>query len=230
MPSKVMAAPPESISASSTFKIQPMPAPVIKTSLRDQIVEQLRNDVLCGRLNEGARLNEVALAKQFGVSRTPIREAIQQLTHEGLLHGQPNIGVKVSGRAPDSIQELVIPIRRSLEIYALKACFDSLNDSDFKAWDALLEKMREACLARDFHTIAEQDIAFHRSIIRRAGQGDLEAIWALLVSRVRHHFWESQSRDYDEPLAIYQEHRRIIDVFREGDLDSAVAALTENIA
>ena len=74
-------------------------------SLREQIAERIRNDVLCGRLSEGERLNEIKLGEQFGVSRTPIREALQQLMHEGLLEGRPNIGVKVAARLPKVVAE-----------------------------------------------------------------------------------------------------------------------------
>lgn len=204
--------------------------PQLVLGLREQIADQLRSDVLCGRLTEGERLSEMKLVERFGVSRTPIREALQQLTHEGLLEGRPNVGVKVSHRPPDSIRELVVPIRRSVETFALRSFFADLTDADFSRWHAILEKMRAACLAADYPAIAEQDIAFHHSIVRRAGQRDLEQIWNSILARVRHHFWETQQRDYATPLEIHDEHVRIVEVFRGGDIESAVKALEKNIA
>ncbi|WP_437227331.1 GntR family transcriptional regulator [Planctomicrobium sp. SH661] len=207
-----------------------MPVPVLKLSLREQIVEQLRNDVLCGRLSVGDRLNEADLAKQFGVSRTPIREALQQLTYEGLLDGRHNAGVTVASMPPDSIREFVVPIRRSVETFALRSVFDSLTEADFRQWENVLDKMRQACIDRDYPSIGEQDIAFHRLLIRRAGLSDVEAIWNTLVSRVRHHFSETHQRDYADPVKIYEEHADIIEVFRRGKLEDAVRALEKNIA
>lgn len=207
-----------------------MDLPIRNLSLREQIVEHLRNDVLCGRLADGERLNEVELAKRFGVSRTPIREALQQLTTEGLLDGQRNVGVKVAQRSLDSIRELVVPIRRSVETFALRLFFETINEQDFSRWSGILEKMRMACLADDYPAIAEHDIAFHRSIVRRAGQRDLEAIWSSIVSRIRHHFCETQRRLYSQPISIYDEHVRILDVFRQGNVELAVEALAKNIA
>lgn len=199
-------------------------------SLREQIVDRLRNDILCGRLAEGEPLTELRLVQQFGVSRTPIREALQQLTHEGLLEGKPNAGVKVASRPPDAIRELVVPIRRSVETFALRSCFEQLSAADFKKWREILNRMRSACIEHDYAAIAEHDIEFHRSIIRRSGQKDLESIWSSLLARVRSHFWETQRRNYSDPIEIYEEHERIVSVFESGDLERSIAALEENIS
>ncbi len=199
-------------------------------SLREQIAERIRNDVLCGRLAEGEPLTEAKLVARFGVSRTPIREALQQLTHEGLLEGRPNAGVKVAHRPPDAIRELVVPIRRRVETFALRSFFSDLNEADFDQWNRILAALRAACEAGDYAAIAEQDIEFHRSIIRRAKQRDLESLWASLLARVRSHFWATQRRNYSEPLEIYEEHARIIDAFRSGDIETAVTALENNIS
>jgi DNA-binding GntR family transcriptional regulator len=205
-------------------------APALVFSLREQIANQLRIDVLSGRLPEGERLSEVELVERFGVSRTPIREALQQLTHEGLLEGKPNSSVMVTHRPPDAIRELVVPIRRSVETFALRAYFSEISENDFRHWDDLLAHLRAACMERDYEKIAEYDIEFHRSIVRRAHQRDLESIWAALVARVRSHFWQTQRRDYFDPIEIYEEHRRIVEVFRSGDIDAAMKALEENIS
>jgi DNA-binding GntR family transcriptional regulator len=198
-------------------------------SLREQIAERIRTDVLCGRIPAGERLNEVKLSEQFGVSRTPIREAIQQLMHEGLLEGRPNTGVKVADRPADVICDFIIIIRRMVETFALRLYFHELNETDFAHWRAILERMRLACEAEDFMAIAEHDIEFHGSIVRRAMQRDLESIWTSLVARVRSHFWETQRRNYASAMDIYEEHMRILEAFRSGKVETAVAVLEERI-
>ena len=207
-----------------------MKTPLSNLSLREQIVGILRNDVLCGRRAGGDHLNEVDLAQRFGVSRTPIREALQQLMHEGLVVGQRNAGIRVASRPLDSIRELVVPIRRSVETFALRSYFHTITEADFVVWNNILEEMRYACLADDFPSIAEQDIAFHRALVRRSGQPDLEAIWSSIVVRLRHHFQDTQQRIYDQPLSIFDEHMRILDVFRQANLEASVEALAANIA
>ena len=196
--------------------------------LREQIVDRLRNEILSGRLAAGRRISEASLVERFGVSRTPIREALLQLTHEGLLDAKPNCGVRVAPAPCDGIHELVVPIRRTIETFALRSFFETIHGDDFQLWEAILDRMKAACQARDFPAIAEQDLDFHRSIIRRADMPDLEAIWSAIVARVRSHFQQTQS-EYTDPMDIHAEHARIVDVFRTGDVDRAVVMLEANI-
>lgn len=203
--------------------------PILVHGLREQIVQQLRDDLLCGSFDEGQRLSEQAMVDRFGVSRTPIREALAQLSYEGLLDVEPNRGVRVAATPPDAIRELIVPVRRALESYALGLIFDDLTGDDFRLWDELLAEMRSACKVGDCHATVRWDIRFHRSIIQRAAQKDLEAIWSAIVARVRSHFWKSH-RAYDDLTDLYREHRDIVDVFRAGDKGRAIAALTESIA
>ena len=109
------------------------------------------------------------MGEQFGVSRTPIRKALQQLMHEGLLEGRPNTGVKVAvARPADAICDFIVIIRRMVEIFALRIFFNQLTESDFAHWQSILERMRQACVEEDYTAIAKHDIDFHRSIVRRA--------------------------------------------------------------
>src|SRR5437016_14274971 len=107
---------------------------VIETAIRtvrEQITDRLRDDILSGRLAEGERLQEAKLAERFGVSRGPIREVLAQLTHEGLAEAKPNCGVKVSLSDSDSVRELIVPIRRVIETFALKHFFQEIGERDF---------------------------------------------------------------------------------------------------
>src|SRR5262245_43386424 len=121
----------------------------IVRGLRSQIADGIREDILSGRLAEGERLSEMGLAQRFGVSRGPVREALVQLTQEGLLVAKPHCGVRVAAPTPDSVRALIIPIRRTMETYALRLIFDDLNGDDFAAWDRILQRMALACQQKD---------------------------------------------------------------------------------
>ncbi len=196
--------------------------------LREQIVEQLRSDILTGRFQSGERISETSLVERFQVSRTPIREALQQMVHEGLLESKPNCGVRVVQPVPGEVHDLIIPIRRTIETYALRRIFDTLSFEDFRLWDEILTRMADACRRKDYPAIAEEDIAFHRSLIRRANLPDLEAVWTAIVNRIRIHFRQTQ-KQYADPTQIHAEHVAIVDAFRSDKLDEAIRKLEQNI-
>lgn len=196
--------------------------------LREQIVKQIRKDVFSGKLSVGERLSEISLGARFNVSRTPVREALQQLVQEGILESKPNHGVRVAAEACDSVSELVISIRRMIETFALRSCFDSLNEENFRQWEEILDRLAEACWKRDYQEIASLDIEFHRAIIHRAGISALDTIWKSNVSRMRTHFRATQL-NYFDPMDVYAEHVAILEAFRVGSLDVAVTLLEENI-
>lgn len=188
----------------------------------------LREEILTGRLQAGSRLTEAGLSSRFGVGRGLVREAVQKLSSQGLVISRPNRGAVVAPEAPREIRNLIIPIRRTVEVYALRLIFDELDEADFAAWNVILARMLDACVRRDFHGIAEADLAFHRRILERAGQPDLIVIWETLVGRIRSHFRKTQKLSADA-MEIYEEHRALAESFRGRDLAAAVRLLKEKI-
>jgi DNA-binding GntR family transcriptional regulator len=202
----------------------------IVRGLRIQIVERIREDIMSGRLTGGQRLSELALGRRFGVSRGPIREALVQLAQEGLVDRKPNCGVHVSMPVPDSIRAVIVPIRRTIETFALQSIFDELNEDDFRRWEAILKRMAKACQEMDPVAAVEQDIAFHRLLLERAGQPDLLAIWSTIVARVRGHFMEVHRARRDQPIDVHADHQQLVEAFRSGDREAAVQTLEAHIA
>ncbi len=198
-------------------------------SMREQIVGRLRDDILAGRLAEGERLHEAKLAERFGVSRGPIREVLAQLTHEGLLDAKPNCGVKVAPSDSESVRELIVPIRRVIETFALKHFFHEIKERDFLAWETILHHLKSACERKDLAGITQFDIAFHRSILTRAGVPALLTIWQTIVARIRRHFQHATSHYGHDLMEIFEQHRRLVEVFRSGDRDAAIKALEDHI-
>lgn len=193
-----------------------------------EIAEQLRGDILSGRIAEGGRLTEQELAKRFGVGRSPVREAVLRLSMQGLLASRPNRGAIISPGAPLEIRKLVVPIRRTVESFALETVFDSLTEEDFQKWEEIVQRMKQACEEGDLYAIAELDIAFHRTLVERTRQPDLLVIWDALVGRIRSHFRRMQ-RSNGESNEIYQEHKAILECFRKGSLEEAKRMLRAKI-
>jgi DNA-binding GntR family transcriptional regulator len=194
-------------------------------SLREQVADRLRRDVLAGELPPGEHLREVELAGRFGVSRGPVRDALLQLAKEGWLVLEPHCGAKVAGPAPEILLPLIRAQRRKVEGFALRRFFKDVTPDDFAAWDEVLEKMRGACEREDYPAIVLQDIALHLSFIERAGQPEVLDLWLPLVARMRFAY----EKYYHNALEIYDEHRAIIDALRRRDLKATLKALETNI-
>ena len=198
-------------------------APVFRT-IREQVADRIRTDVLSGRLSEGSSLREQSLARQYGVSRAPIRDALLQLTQEGLLVAKPNCGVKVGSPSGEEIQPLVVELRRKIEVFALRRVFSKLTDADIDRLDETVQRLRIACETEDLAAVVQQDMALHRYILEATGNTDLLSMWLPIVSRMFLHY--SRHRNMMES---YREHAAIVDAIRKKDKRAAIAALKENI-
>jgi DNA-binding GntR family transcriptional regulator len=194
-------------------------------SLREQVADHLRRDVLAGELAPGAHLREVELAGRFGVSRGPVRDALLQLAQEGWLVLEPHCGAKVAGPAPEALLPLIRAQRRLIEKFALRRFFKEVTADELAGWDDILEKMRAACDREDYPAIVLQDIALHLSFIECAGQRELLELWLPLVARMRFAY----EKYYHNALEIYEEHRAIVDALRRRDLRATLKALETNI-
>jgi DNA-binding GntR family transcriptional regulator len=197
--------------------------PVVRT-IREQIVEQIRREVLSGQLVEGEALREESLAKRFGVSRGPIRDALLQLSQEGLLQSRPNCGAKVAPGPSPAIQPLVIQLRRQIESFAVELIFDRLTPHDMEALQAILERLRTACEDEDIAALVDHDMAFHRWFVDRVGDADLTKMWLAIVTRM----WLRYTR-HTHLMDSFAEHQEVTAAIRRGDKVGAIEALVNNI-
>ena len=192
------------------------------------VVEKIRSDILSGVLKEETPLREMQLAQKFNVGRSKIREALIILSNEGLTHSKRNFGMRVSKFSNDAIDNLVTPLRRTVEIFALRQYFHEINKEDIRSWEDCLRKMKKACREKNFQKIAECDIAFHRLIVERSNILDVISIWNFLISRVKGHFMRNYHK-YGDPMEIFFEHEAILAMFKTGKLESVVKILESNI-
>lgn len=201
-----------------------MPPPVAVRTVREQIVDRLRTEVLSEHLRSEEPLREVELAERFGVGRGPIRDALLQLTHEGALVYQTNRGVRVGAPATDELRELLVDTRRRIEAHALEACFESFDEDDHDWMQENLAALASACEKADVPAIVEEDMAFHRWLVRRGGGPDLEAVWLPICVRIRLNY--ARHDDYRE---VHAEHERIVSAIRRGRRKTAVNALAKHV-
>ncbi|MDP4624518.1 MAG: GntR family transcriptional regulator [Akkermansiaceae bacterium] len=194
-------------------------------TIREQITERLRSEVLSQHLTAGESLREVALAKRYGVSRAPVRDALLQLTNEGLLVAKPNCGVKVAPLPDGSLQPLIIRLRREIEQVALERLFDRIDEVDFALLQVILDELRDACSTGQSSSVAQCDMAFHRFIITSSGVPELLTLWLPVVSRMMLHY----SR-HENWMESHREHVAISESIQKKDHILASRLLTKNIS
>ena len=198
--------------------------PPLQYSLREQIASHLRNEILAGQFKENERLREEMLSKRYKTSRGPVRDALLQLSKEGLLIGQPNRGVRVRPSTHGKVRELMVRLRREIETFALDILFKDITKEDLVLWASYLKKFREACRSSNIVEVVEFDLAFHRSIVGKVGQEDLLSVWTPLIT----HLFLPYSR-HERLLDSYDEHMAIVNAIKKRDKKAAMKLLMDNI-
>jgi DNA-binding GntR family transcriptional regulator len=179
----------------------------------------LRELILDGRLEPGARLREAEFAERLGIARHSFRAAAQILVAEGLLHREPNRGVRVPVFEPDDLID-VFRLRTALEVEAVRLLIAS---GEIPA--AISESVEELSALPDdvpWRAVVEPDMRFHRAIIDASGSERLVRAYSTVQSEVllclvwlRPH--------YDRPAEVAAEHEELIAALRGGDADRAEA-------
>lgn len=135
---------------------------------QERTVTALRTDILSGALSPGARVVQEDIAERYGVSRVPLREALQLLTSEGLVSHHPNRGYFVTELSIEDLLE-VYHLRRILEEEAIRQAVPALSDDDVSHLRALAAAVEDAAEARDVNLLTEANRRFHFALFEAAG-------------------------------------------------------------
>ncbi len=193
-------------------------------SIPEQIAEQLRRDILSCRLEEDAPLREQRLSERFGVSRGPVRAALQQLAKEGLVIGVPNVGVRVAPHPNDDVRPVIIKMRRTIEEFTLNMVFDQITNDIIHHLEEILEKLRNACEQGDIQALQEYDRTFHSTLVELYGERRLFNIWHSMFTWMIFRYTR-----HEDLMESYCEHKDILEAIKNGDKKKALDLLKNNI-
>ena len=194
----------------------------------DQIADILREAILTGKLEDGAELNQVALAEHFRVSRVPIREALRQLHAEGLILQEAHRRAVVSTLTVEHIDEL-FDLRIMHETYLLKRAFDHMDRAALDEAQRSLELM--ARLDNDEHERwLEENRRFHAAIYRCSGATFTIELTAGIAARTtRYLYLKSGGMGVQRQAQAHREHEVIHGAIVSGDRELAVRELEVHI-
>jgi DNA-binding GntR family transcriptional regulator len=197
--------------------------------MHDRVVAEMRRRIISGELPAGVNLSEVALAESFGVSRTPVREALKRLQSEGLVTIRPRVGTFVTTPSRREITEL-FEMKELLEgaaarLLALRGRVPEL--------DRLEQNLVEADLAvtrNDSARYAELVQEFHDLLITGADNAKLEAHYRTLMNQLAYPRLVTTSLSQPgRPLQSDEEHHRVLRLIVEKDGDSAERVMREHV-
>ncbi|WP_020497510.1 GntR family transcriptional regulator [Sciscionella marina] len=140
-------------------------------SLTELAYGQLRNGILSGDLAAGTRLSVVSLASEMGMSRSPVRAAIERLATDGLMRLAPGGAMVLAPDCGDLLEALAV--RGTLEGLAARLAAPQLKDTDLASLAQIHDQFRMAVEQDDTHTARQADLEFHRQVQLRCGNSCL---------------------------------------------------------
>lgn len=189
--------------------------------------EAIRAAILDGEVGPGDRLKEKEIARQLGISSTPVREALQALDAEGLIELVPNRGAVVRTYDAAQLEELY-RLRALLEGHAAREAAGRITDSQLAELDASCERFAALRADDDIRSLVRENLAFHSAIIDAAG-GEVLAELIRKVMQIplvyRVYVWYSP----EQRLLSEHYHRQLVHVLRERDAPRAQAVMQEHV-
>lgn len=195
----------------------------------DEIVTNIQEAILSHRLLPGVELREMSLARLYGVSRTVVRQALQQLGKEGLVELPPG---RIAMVAQPSAQEAkdVFDLRIALESHVTCTLIERASSQDFTKLRAHIKREKKALKAQDWETVRRLGAEFHGLMARLAGNALLTQHLEQLQGRVAL-ILQLYNAAYDRHAGCLQEdHERFVDLMAEGDTAQALKLLRSHLS
>lgn len=196
-----------------------------KNTYVEEVVAHIKNAIFSGQYQPGDKVKEQVIASELHISRSPVREALLQLTNEGLLETRLRRGKVVVSLTRKQILDSYI-MGGILEGYALASTFHLFFDSDYKKLESLLMQMHEIANGDgDLKKLSALDTEFHDTLLSKA-DNELLLNFSEKTSRRIAHFllfrhW-AEIQDLDE---VCEKHSRLIDIMKEGNPEKIESAI-----
>ncbi|WP_278314199.1 GntR family transcriptional regulator [Lolliginicoccus levis] len=201
--------------------------PVARQSTAELIADRLRIAIMRGSLAPGAQLGEADLAATFDVSRGPVREAMQRLVSEGLLHSVRHRGIFVIELTMDDIEDVYFA-RAAIERGAMCRILDGRRGATHAALGPAVEMMRSAADRGDAAAVSDADQQFHEVLVQSSGSPRLVRAARTLLIETRMCLGALQTT-YGDVHEQVTEHAALRDAIGEGPVEIAYRLLADHM-
>jgi len=206
----------------------PTLAPTVAPTLAEKLATAIADGILNGTLPPGLRLDELSLAQQHGVSRTPVREALRQLTTSGLIDMRPRKGAVVSKATPAEVESLFVAMAE-MEATCARLAAMSMTPVERRRLQARHEAMMALAKAGDTDAYSDANVAFHSAIYTGAHNAPL-ADYAMGLRRRVGPFRRAQFRMEGRLKRSNEEHGAVVRAILAGDAAGAHAAMLHHVS
>ncbi len=196
------------------------------TSLRDKVAQRVRSDIVSGRSAPGTMYSVPTLAEELGISTTPVREALLELSRSGLISPRRNRGFQVEAISLDDLNNL-FAVRTLLERFAAVTLAERrlANTAELRA---RADAVAAAVKAKDVLGYLESDRAFHLALVERAGNPLLSKLIMELRDGMRLYGIDSAAGRQRQAASV-KEHYRLIELAASGDTKEIAALIDRHI-
>ncbi|MEA5455878.1 GntR family transcriptional regulator [Sinomonas sp. JGH33] len=196
-------------------------------SLRESVTESLRAAIIAGTLEEGTLYSAPALGAAFGVSATPVREAMMDLAREGLVETVKNKGFRVTRMSDRELDEIT-EIRLLIEPPVVGGIAGAIPPSGYPVLRALADTIVAAAREGDLAAYLAADRDFHAEVLRYGGNGQLVDLATSLRMKTRMYGLKSLSESHRLADSA-EEHHELLDLLEAGDGEAALALMRRHI-
>lgn len=202
----------------------------IKSSLlAQQVYDQMRHNIMLRKYHPGQKLDMQSLADTFGVSRSPVKDAIQQLVHEGLLEVVPRKGTYVTEIQLEDFLE-VIETRLMIELWASNRLLASISEEQQQVLQGIVREMDQLLTKEtfNFEHYSQLDMQFHLKIVAWANNKRLEKIYRslnthVILSRIVY------STSLESTIERHKDHHLLLEAIRDQNVEQFHAAIEQHL-
>lgn len=203
-------------------------SPASGSSLVEQAWRQLRQMIVSGELAPGARLTELDVGAQMGISQGPVREALQRLEQDGLVERRARSGTFVTSTSREEMYE-IFSVRSVVESFATLRAVKRITPTRQAQLSALVDQMRAAGRAGNMLALSDYDLQFHRHICMWSDHPTLLRVWMPLFTQVQRFIVANHPHYFTDLVEIADTHQPILEAIARGSAEDAATEMREHI-
>lgn len=196
-------------------------------AVKRAVLDRLRRAITVGEMPPGARLLQTQLASALGVSRMPVRDAINDLVAEGLAVPAPGGGASVSSLTTDDMRD-VYAVRGALEVFAIRSLATTISEADLERLRAIIARSQTLIAENEREGLTALDKEFHWTLYRATGNRFLATALTPMWAQVDRIMYAILSME-DYGTVAWEEHVTIVDALEARDAEAAAHRMDQHL-